>query len=161
FQCQLADINPNTASIKCQINSTWTAAEKPLAKVDGDAQYTFDRAQGMMTTGYCECKLQLSTNGIETTVPFQIAFRLNDALTPDQMKQHDDAVRQASEEKSAKIRGDMEAADAKRVADSNSKLEKDIAALRSTSAKQDVVIMALSDLSMLGHDDKFVQQVPK
>jgi HEAT repeats len=161
FNCELTDLNPNTAKIKCQIKSQWTVADKPLAHVEGEGQYTFDRTQGVMTTGYSECKLHVSADGIETTIPFQLAFRLNDALTLDQIKERDEKKRQENEQHNEQARAEAAAAETKHFADWNSKLGKDLGALKNPSARPEMLAMTLSDLSMLGGDEKFVDQVSK
>jgi HEAT repeat protein len=158
---QLKELTPAIASVDYKLKSAWNSVEKSLGGVEGEGQYVFDRTQGVLTSGYAEYKLKLASNGIEVTVPFQIAFRLKEALTLDQMKEQTEKNRQEVEQRAAKIRTETAASNAKRTADQKDKLNKDLATLKNSASSPEAVEDALRDLSMLGIDQNFITQVSK
>ncbi len=78
---------------KAVVNTTYVSSRteqqsgKLLGKVVGAGQYTFDRKQGVMTSGLMEMKLKVDSEGVEVKVPMTIAFKLREALTSDQIKE--------------------------------------------------------------------------
>ncbi len=122
---------------------TEEASGKLWGKVAGAGQYTFDRKQGVMTLGSSELKLKAEQDGIETTVPLRIAFKLRNTLTSQEIKDRAEKAKQDAAER-----------DAKRKDEEREKLTKVLAALKSANeyAADNVLRQTLGDLSALGHD---------
>ena len=152
---ELLQFDDTKAVVKSTLSSVWNSGDTVVGRVEGEGQYTFDRAQGVITAEYGKYKLQFGANGIEATVPFQLAFTLSDALTNQQIKERTEKNQREAEEQSAKSQADSAARSEKQQQENQSKLEKSIATLKKASAPIAEIQQALSDLDRVGISKSF------
>jgi hypothetical protein len=160
FDFELTESNKNDATIKCQLTSTWTLGDKTLGNVGGEGKYTFDPAQGVFTNYYGSYKLRFGANGIEATVPFQLAFTLNDALTSDEIKARNEKNRRETEERIAKTQSEVAASNLKQSEETDSKVKDAIATLKNSNASPEAISAALRALSSAGIASRYMERVP-
>jgi hypothetical protein len=149
---ELVELDDSKAIVKARYNSEMKFSSKLTGKIEGEGEYTFDRKQGVMSHKYAEYKVRLSADGVELTVPFQLAAILKDTITSEEMKARAEQNRRESAERTAKYRSDAAARKAQQLDESKKKLDKAIATLKDTSSSPDDVEDAFRDLVSVGRE---------
>jgi hypothetical protein len=149
---ELVELDDSKAIVKTRFNSEMKFSSKLTGKIEGEGEYTFDRKQGVLTHKYAEYKVRLSADGVELTVPFQLAAILKDAITSEEMKARAEQGRRESAERTDKYRSDTATRKAQQLDESNKKLDKAIATLKDTSSSPDDAEDAFRDLVSVGRE---------
>jgi S1-C subfamily serine protease len=131
----LAELTDEKAVINTTLTSERTddSSGDTLAQITGAGQFVFDRKTGVITSGSSEMKVKAESDGIETSVPLQISFKLKEAIATEELQARNEKLRKEFEERSAKAKVESAAREEKNRAEAREKLENAIATLKQMS----------------------------